>query len=271
MRGKYVAPTINETAFSCPHCGTLAPQRWLTLYGEISKEGPTVLDPNKVAEARKKDALQEEQQSEDFWAHYERIASGLPFARRDQSGTYAYWSVYNHHMAICSQCDAVSVWIKDQMIWPQQNAAPEPNEDLPDDILSDYREAGVIVAVSPRGAAALLRLCVQKLCTVLLGTESTKTIDQDIAKLVAKGLDKRIEQALDIVRVVGNEAVHPGTMDLRDDRATAEELFSLINIIAERMITQPRKLDELYAKLPADKVKGIEQRNARALPKPDEK
>ena len=154
------------------------------------------------------------------------------------------------------------------MLWPQTMSAPEPNEDLPTDIALDYREAGVIFTISPRGAAALLRLCVQKLCRTLLGEDATKTIDQDIALLVARGLDKRIEQALDIVRVVGNEAVHPGTMDLRDDAATAEELFQLINIITDTMISRPKRLEELYARLPPDKVKGIEQRNAKALPKP---
>ena len=44
-----------------------------------------------------------------------------------------------------------------------------------------------------------------------------KNIDDDIGALVKRGLDARIQKALDVVRVVGNNAVHPGQIDLRDD------------------------------------------------------
>lgn len=72
--------------------------------------------------------------------------------------------------------------------------------------------------------------------------------------------------------MVGNEAVHPGTMDLRDDRATAEELFRLLNIIAEAMITQPKRIDEMYSKLPQNKLQGIAQRDGqKQIPAPKAK
>jgi len=57
---------------------------------------------------------------------------------------------------------------------------------------------------------------------------------------VSKGLDPLVQQALDIVRVIGNEAVHPGVMDLKDDRETAATLFGLVNAIADQMITHPK-------------------------------
>jgi len=145
------------------------------------------------------------------------------------------------------------------MAWPVQNNAPTPNPDLPDDVRLDFDEAGRILRLSPRGAAALLRLAMQKLCKELGG--KGKNIDEDIAAFVKGGLDVRIQRSLDIVRVIGNEAVHPGQIDLRDDVATAENLFAVVNIIADAMISQPKHIDEMYAGLPDNKRAAIERRD----------
>jgi Domain of unknown function (DUF4145) len=104
----------------------------------------------------------------------------------------------------------------------------------------DFAEARLIFLQSPRGAAALLRLAVQKLCAVL--GELGKNINDDIASLVRKGLSVQVQQALDTVRVVGNDAVHLGQIDLNDDPTTAASLFELINMIVDEMISNRRKL-----------------------------
>jgi hypothetical protein len=70
-----------------------------------------------------------------------------------------------------------------------------------------------------------------------------------------------VQQSLDVVRVIGNEAVHPGVIDLRDDRASAERLFDLVNIVAEQMITHPRSVQEMYEKLPSSKIDAIQRRD----------
>ncbi len=136
-----------------------------------------------------------------------------------------------------------------------------PNPDLPEDIRRDFEEARNIVNRSPRGAAALLRLCIQKLCAHL--GEPGKNINQDIAALVQKGLNPRIQKSLDIVRVVGNDAVHPGEIDLRDDPETAVHLARLVNFIADAMITQPKQIDTLYDSLPPGKKEQIEKRDGK--------
>jgi hypothetical protein len=136
-----------------------------------------------------------------------------------------------------------------------------PNNDLPDEIKRDYEEARSIINHSPRGAAALLRLCIQKLCAFL--GESGTNINADIAALVKKGLNPLVQKSLDIVRVVGNEAVHPGTIDVTDDPEIAIHLCKLVNIIAETMITQPKHVDALYGILPQDKRDQIEKRDGK--------
>ena len=161
--------------------------------------------------------------------------------------------------ARCNHCDGYSLWLHEKMIYPEESGIEIPNPDLRNDIKGDYIEARSIVRKSPRGAAALLRLCIQKLCDQL--GQSGKDINDDIASLVEKGLPVTIQKALDIVRVVGNNAVHPGQIDLKDDAKTASKLFELVNLIAQVMITQPKEIEQLYGTLPETQKEAIEKRD----------
>jgi len=147
-----------------------------------------------------------------------------------------------------------------QMVVPDMEGIPYPNDDLIDEIKDDYMEARSILSRSPRGAAALLRLALQKLCKQL--GENGKDINSDIANLVKKGLRQSIQKALDIVRVTGNESVHPGVLDMKDNREVALKLFELVNLIADVMISEPKRVDELYDKvIPEEKKKAIAGRD----------
>lgn len=84
---------------------------------------------------------------------------------------------------------------------------------------------------------------------------------------MANGLPPKIQQSLDIVRVIGNNQVHPGQMDVRDDEPTASRLFELVNVIVENQIASPKHIAALYDKLPEGARKAIEERDAKsALP-----
>ena len=163
-------------------------------------------------------------------------------------------------LTICENCGKQSIWLSKTMVYPTCGDAPYPSTDLPEDVTHDFSEARTISTLSPRGAAALLRLAIQKLCKHL--GEKGKSINDDIANLVSKGLPVRIQQALDIVRVVGNESVHPGVLDIDDDRDTVLKLFHLINMVAEVMITQPHQIEQLYTDIvPESRRKAIEDRD----------
>lgn len=161
----------------------------------------------------------------------------------------------------CEACSREAIYIGGQIVLPGETDAPPPAVDLPADCVPDYEEARSILPRSPRGSAALLRLVIQKLLPHLGATK--KTIDAAIGELVAAGKIKtQIQQALDTVRVIGNESVHPGEMDLRDDRETALAIFRIVNLIVETEITEPKRLEALYASLPQSKLDGIAQRDA---------
>lgn len=166
-------------------------------------------------------------------------------------------------VAICQHCKHPSVWVIDVMVYPNSSTAPPANPEMPADILKLYDEAASITEKSPRGAAALLRLAIQKLC-VHLG-EPGEHIDTDIKNLVKKGLPELVQQSLDIVRVTGNDAVHPGQIDT-DDAEVVQNLFVLVNIIVENRIAEPKKISGLYLALPANKLKGIENRDKAKAP-----
>lgn len=165
----------------------------------------------------------------------------------------------------CEHCSNPSIWFKKEddsnykMIYPANSNLPEPNDDLPDDIKTIYIEAKNIYNQSPRAACALLRLAIEKLCVFLGGKGDN--LNNDIAELVKKGLAPAIQRALDIVRVTGNDAVHPGQINIEDNLEMSTALFSLVNIIAEKMISDPKKIEELYNKLPQEKREQIEKRD----------
>lgn len=147
------------------------------------------------------------------------------------------------------------------MCYPNTGNAPQPNTEMPDSVRRCYAEASEIVSRSPRAAAALLRLGIQLLCMEL--GEKGKNINDDIASLVKKGLPIIVQQSLDVVRVTGNDAVHPGTIDT-DDQQVVETLFDLSNIIVEYMIAMPKRVSGLYGNLPPASLDGIQRRDSPA-------
>ncbi len=145
---------------------------------------------------------------------------------------------------------------------------------MPDDVRRDYEEARSILQQSPRGACALLGLALQKLCDAL--GQRGKRLDKAIGSLVQNtyaaraaagspepeppiawrgcpslaGLPVEVQQALDVLRVVGNVAVHPGELDLRNDVDPATGLLTLVNFIAQDCIAQPKAIPTMFSSLP---------------------
>ncbi len=146
------------------------------------------------------------------------------------------------------------------MLYPAVITAPPPHADMPEEIARVYLEAAAVSVSSYRAAAALLRLALQQLMPYL--GEKGGNINADIANLVASGLPVRIQQALDLCRVVGNESVHPGEIADEDGPELVNSLFSMLNLIVDDRITRPKEIEALYLKLPEKKRIGIEIRDA---------
>jgi len=162
-------------------------------------------------------------------------------------------------VAVCDHCGDYTLWHQDVMVYPDRGNAPPPNPDMPQNVRDYYEEAASVSAKSPRAAAGLLRLAVQVLCKEL--GEAGKNINEDIGSLVKKGLPLTVQQSLDVVRVTGNHAVHPGQIDT-DDEQVVGTLFSLLNVIVEYMVSLPNRVGALYKALPTGALEQIQKRDA---------
>ena len=181
-----------------------------------------------------------------------------------------------YYQAICDHCEEYSLWRvtetdvnssppkKGEMLYPDFGSAPLPSEDMPENVKKDYEEAAQIFIKSPRGAAALLRLGLQKLC-IHLGEEG-KNINTDIRSLVKKEvLSGQVIKVADTLRIIGNNAVHPGQIVDEDFDKVAGKMFDLINFIVKKAITEPKELDELYQLMPENARNAAEAQDKKAL------
>lgn len=264
MTTKSVPPSIKATAFNCPYCGAYTTQEWFALHAkhiESETRVPFIPDENTKKEITADTNLAQEMRKK-ILGWIEKLSLGEVSIEKRQDSLWGAYDASNLSLSQCYNCHKIAVWVYDRLLFPPARSGQPANPDIPDHIRRDYEEAQSIVTLSARGAAALLRLCVQKLC-IHLG-EKGKNIDDDIASLVAKGLNPVVQKSLDVVRVIGNEAVHPGTLDLKDDQDTANTLFALVNLIVDQMITHPKTVDEMFAKLPESKKAAITARNEKA-------
>lgn len=204
-------PKFRLEAFSCPNCGVLTTQKW----NLIGSKSNVLFD--------------------------------------------TYIDIENILISTCSYCRKYAIWEDKKMIFPLEPKVEaiepppkiqNPNQDLNKHIRKVYNEARKIVSISPNGACALLRLALEMLCDKLIQKEEQleeNTLRGKIKHIVKeKGLNPELEQAFHIVRIVGNEVVHSGQTDLKDNREIAIKLFEIINIIAEDLITKKEKIKKLY-------------------------
>lgn len=233
MNNKYIAPERNLDSFTCPHCQTLS----LMIFERHHF---------------KQDLL--------------RYEKGLCISEIDEPDCVypdCVYEVYSNELTIarCHSCGKKIIWIDGEYVYPNI-VAEEVNPDLPESVKQLYNEAGLIYNQSPRAACALLRLAIDRLCNEL--GETDRDINKNIGALVEKGLPKKVQQALDVVRVVGNKAVHPGVIAFDvDDANTAKSLMRLINMIGQSMITEPKEIEDMYNQLPESAKESIERRDGK--------
>jgi len=150
-------------------------------------------------------------------------------------------------LGTCEKCSRFSLWIDGEMIYPPSADLPLPRMEMPEEVRAVYLEARRTLDASPRAASALLRLAIRGLISHLGETED---IAENLESLNRRGLDEKIQIALQRVRMVGEGAVEPGMIDSGDGDETARVLFEILNLIVDALMVQPRRVDEMLGKLP---------------------
>lgn len=222
MIKKYEAPEYRKDAFTCPNCSAFSRHDWKSIFVD------------------------------EFYGEFTEN-TGI------RTGTTK--ALNKLYLCKCEYCGYISFWYKEKLIWPLNTGIEAPIDEMPEDIKDLYNEASSIIELSPKGSCAILRLALQKLCNRLVGQDEKKRIDGAIKKLVASGLPSTLQKAMDTVRIVGDEAVHPGEINLDDNKELAIAMFRLINIIIEKIVVEPKEINDLYNLMPDNKLQGIENRD----------
>lgn len=219
---KHYPPEHAKGQFHCPHCGVFAKQFWANIVA-----------------------------SESAGRNFNSAISNLSGFSENLSHD---WTI-----SACQHCGKKIIWLDNEIVYPKKMIVDLPNDDLSDEIKKDYLEAAIIFNDSVRSSAALLRLALQKLCKQL--GEKGDNINADIKNLVKKGLNPQIQKSLDILRITGNNAVHPGEIDIEEKPELVLKLFELINFIAEKMISEPKEIEGFYEELPENAKEQIKERD----------
>lgn len=170
----------------------------------------------------------------------------------------------------CQTCEKSSIWIEtiseETLAYPHiSSIAPTPNTDMPIAAKEIYQEAASIVELSPRAAVGLLRLASQIIVDEVI--DGKGSLNDKIGKLGAKlGSDDLITQGLDVMRVYGNDNVHPTQttqIKLTDTAEDAKILFVILNYIVTALITPSLGIARLHDALSDTQKASITRRDAK--------
>lgn len=245
MRNADQAPTYGKTAFNCPHCGAFAHQRWHSLVAEaVHKNEPPASRVRSLRQiAHNKDQnLSIFPESPKLADEMQELGIALPI-------NYLF-------ACVCQHCSGISIWNDWVMIFPGHMAGPNPSSDLPEDLLPDFTEARSVLRASPRSAAAICRIMLEKLLGIL--KIEGKDLYNKIDTLKRQGIATEVGRSLDLVRIYGNNGAHPGQIQVSDDFETSVILLSLINYLVEKLITLPKSAHALYVNIPEQKRAALE-------------
>jgi hypothetical protein len=227
----YIEPALGAESFSCPHCNTVAHQDWYSLF----------LKPENAGEVRvlTSEAVTALRQGDDRRDNIKEIGQFVERLKKNAL-TYEYQKhphplkvkMANLHISNCHSCNGFSLWVGGILVFPTRiDKTPELVEE-------DLEEATAILNKFPRGATALMRVCIQKLVPLL--EDNGKELNQRVSSLVRKGLEMEMQQAEEVLQVLRSDPVQLSQLESQADKETVLRFLDSLKEVLERRMPQNR-------------------------------
>ena len=158
----------------------------------------------------------------------------------------------------CLACEQYIIINGFSVVYPEESNAPPIKMETPHSIKEIATEARMVHSQSPRASSALLRLALEMLLQNVL--ENNNKLNDNISILLERGIEDDLRRALEVIRIFGNEGVHPGTINLNDDEQSSIKLFNVFNYIVTRFIVEKGMIKEMYGIIPEEKREKIEEK-----------
>ena len=183
MNSQNMEPQLGAESFSCPHCNAVAHQDWYSLF--LKPENATevvvlTLEALMLAKGSESDQFVQRLKDNVLAYEYQEHPRNLKV------------KLLNLHVSRCYNCKGFTVWVRDRLVFPIKGIEPldiieadfrqveEDVQELEDNVpesdehvqasveeveeaSEDFEEAAAILNKSPRGAAALIRICIQNM------------------------------------------------------------------------------------------------------------
>ena len=232
----YMEPRLGAASFSCPHCNTVAHQDWYSLF--LNPENAAeirVLTPETVIVS----TLRQGEAQRDNIKEVDQLVERL----KKNELTYQYQKhpqplkvrMANLHMSNCHGCNGFSLWVGGVLVFPTK---VDQTSEL---VEEDVEEAAAILEKFPRGATALMRVCIQKLVPLL--KENGKELNNYVSSLVHKGLEMEIQQAMEVLQVLRADPGQLSQLEAQADKETARRFLDSLKAVIERRML-PHNQDE---------------------------
>lgn len=224
-----------QHTFVCPKCRSASQHLRIPLYVRVRDQQNIGVEPFR----------------DDF--EYEMAIDGI---QKNQEGFRPPWTA-----TVCLGCRKGSVWRDGKRVFPARVPSIQPHEDMPPKARGLFEEAVAVKGLSPRASAALARASLESFLKEHFSESKAYNLDERVAE-AGRHISAELWEALTVLRVVGNEALHDGKIEMQldgSDDAYIEPLLGAVNGLAEELISRPARTRALYEKLPDAKRTGAEQ------------
>jgi len=228
---EYIVPRLGGESFSCPQCNIVAHQDWYSLFLKPENAAELcVLTPEGVNAGASRQGDGQRDNIKEIVQLVERL--------KKNELTYEYQKhphplkvrMANLHISNCHRCNGFSLWVSGLLVFPtKMDKSPE----LADE---DVDEAAAILNKFPRGATALMRVCIQKLVPLL--EENGKELNQRVSSLVRKGLEMELQQAKEVLEVLRGDPLQLSQLESQASKETALRFLDSLKAVLERRSSQ---------------------------------